>query len=73
MWYEPADATVRMSVRDDLVFKVPALVREGQWHHVCQSWNGVFGEWAVFFDGAKIGSGKLQKVRNRNSARTGLA
>ncbi|KAK6621884.1 hypothetical protein RUM44_001691 [Polyplax serrata] len=58
-WFNAADSTLRMAIRESPAFKVPANIRKGKWHHICQSWHGVLGEWQVFLDGKRIGVGML--------------
>lgn len=61
-WYNPPDSTLRMGIRNEIIFKIPVHIRVNRWYHVCQSWSGLTGEWMVFLDGKKKGSGRLLQV-----------
>ena len=66
-WINSNDSTLRMAIRENLVYKVPGHIRKNKWHHICQSWNGLLGEWQIFLDGKRIGRGILPMVTNKQN------
>lgn len=40
------------------VAKLPFLINDGKWHHICVTWTTRDGVWEAFQDGVKRGSGE---------------
>lgn len=40
------------------VAKLPFLINDGKWHHLCITWTTRDGMWEAFQDGVKRGSGE---------------
>lgn len=40
------------------VAKLPFLINDGKWHHLCITWTTRDGVWEAFQDGAMLGSGE---------------
>lgn len=38
--------------------KLPFLINDGKWHHICVTWTTRDGVWEAFQDGVKRGSGE---------------
>lgn len=43
---------------NDKVAKLPFLINDGKWHHICVTWTTRDGVWEAFQDGVKRGSGE---------------
>uniref|UniRef100_A0A3B4AEV4 Pentraxin (PTX) domain-containing protein n=1 Tax=Periophthalmus magnuspinnatus TaxID=409849 RepID=A0A3B4AEV4_9GOBI len=43
---------------NDKVAKLPFLINDGKWHHICVTWTTRDGMWEAFQDGVKRGSGE---------------
>ncbi|KAM9313773.1 neuronal pentraxin-1-like [Pholidichthys leucotaenia] len=43
---------------NDKVAKLPFLINDGKWHHLCITWTTRDGLWEAFQDGVKRGSGE---------------
>lgn len=40
------------------VAKLPFLINDGKWHHLCITWTTRDGMWEAFQDGLMLGSGE---------------
>ena len=40
------------------VAKLPFLINDGKWHHICVTWTTRDGVWEAFQDGVMRGSGE---------------
>ncbi|MEQ2243697.1 Neuronal pentraxin-1 [Ilyodon furcidens] len=43
---------------NDKVAKLPFLINDGKWHHICVTWTTRDGVWEAYQDGVKRGSGE---------------
>ncbi|XP_066498163.1 neuronal pentraxin 1 like [Hoplias malabaricus] len=43
---------------NDKVAKLPFLVNDGKWHHICVTWTTRDGVWEAFQDGVMMGTGE---------------
>ncbi|XP_060882802.1 neuronal pentraxin 1 like [Labrus mixtus] len=43
---------------NDKVAKLPFLINDGKWHHICVTWTTRDGVWEAFQDGVRRGSGE---------------
>lgn len=50
------NGTYKMSLLQ--VAKLPFLINDGKWHHLCITWTTRDGMWEAFQDGVKRGSGE---------------
>lgn len=50
------DVTYEMSLLQ--VAKLPFLINDGKWHHLCITWTTRDGMWEAFQDGVMRGSGE---------------
>ncbi|KAK3571750.1 hypothetical protein QTP86_018726, partial [Hemibagrus guttatus] len=53
---EWGDKPMELLIKDTAVI-LPLSLHDGKWHHVCVTWLAQDGEWEVYQDGTKRGSG----------------